>query len=65
MEKARSGNIAIAVLIGLLLGAFAYGAVKKGFTFFTFFPLFMAAFLVNVCKKNKAIGKEVKSRNLE
>ncbi|MFT3679928.1 MAG: hypothetical protein QM791_06625 [Ferruginibacter sp.] len=64
-KKAKANNTTTAVLIGVMIGASVFGAVKKGFTFFTLLPLAVAAFFANAQKKNKAIEKEVKRRNLQ
>lgn len=64
-KKVKTGNIIMAVLIGLMIATSVYGAVKKGLTFFTFFPLILVVFFVNAQKKNKEVEKEVKLRNLK
>lgn len=68
-KKSKTNKIINATLIGLLLGVFAYSAVKNGFTFFTFFPLFFVPILVNSANKKKEFEKELKkeinSRNIK
>lgn len=60
-KKLKTNKIVNATLIGLLLGVFAYSAVKNGFSFFTFFPLFFVLFLRNSGKKNSEFEKELKN----
>ena len=50
-KKLKTNKIVNATFIGLLLGVSAYSAVKNGFSFFTFFPLFFVLFLLNSGKK--------------
>lgn len=64
-KKAKSSKITAAVLIGMMIGTSVFAAVKSGFSFFTILPLLLAAFFANSYKKNIAIEKEVKSRNLK
>jgi glycosyltransferase involved in cell wall biosynthesis len=68
-KKFDTNKIINASLIGLLLGVFAYSAVKSGFTFFTFFPLFFAFILfIRGQKRNefeKELKNEISSRNLK
>jgi hypothetical protein len=61
LKKLKTNKIINATLIGLLLGIFAYGAVKNGFSFFTFFPLFFVPILVNSGKKKSEFEKELKN----
>lgn len=60
-KKLKTNKIVNATLIGLLLGVFAYSAVKNGFSFFTFFPLFFVLILLNSGKKNSEFEKELKN----
>ena len=68
-KKSKKNRIINAILIGILLGVFAYSAVKNGFTFFTFFPLFFVPIIVNSANKKKEFEKELKneinSRNIK
>lgn len=68
-KKSKTNRIINAILIGILLGVFAYSAVKNGFTFFTFFPLFFVPIIVNSANKKKEFEKELKneinSRNIK
>ncbi len=63
-KKMKSDNLINAVLIGLFIGVSVYGAVNKGFGFFTFFPLFFAYLLFKKKKDIKLIEDELKSRGL-
>lgn len=58
-KKLKTNKIINATLIGLLLGVFAYSAVKNGFSFFTFFPLLFVLFLLNSGKKKREFEKEL------
>ena len=68
-KKLKTNKIVNATLIGLLLGVSAYSAVKNGFSFFTFFPLFFAFILfIRGQKRNefeKELKNEISSRNLK
>lgn len=61
LKKLKTNKIINATLIGLLLGVSAYSAVKNGFSFFTFFPLFFVLFLLNSGKKSSEFEKELKN----
>lgn len=60
-KKLKTSKLTAAMLIGLLLGVFVYGAVKNGFTFFTFFPLVFAFILVNSGRKKMQFETDVKN----
>jgi hypothetical protein len=63
-QKLKSNSKTTAVIIGVFVGIAIYSAVRNGFGFFTFFPLFFAYILF---KKNniKDIENEMQSRNLK
>ncbi len=63
-KKIKSNNVLNALLIGLFIGVSIYSAVKNGFGFFTFFPLFFVYLLLKNGQNNQALAKELKSRNL-
>jgi hypothetical protein len=62
-KRVKQSNILTAFIIGLLIGVAIYSAVKNGFGFFTFFPLFFVYLLARNGKKQVEINKEIKSRN--
>lgn len=64
-KKTKSGSKIQAALIGLLIGVAIYSTVKKGFGFFTLFPLFFILILSKKNQRTKEIETEIKSRNLE
>lgn len=68
-KKLKTNKIINATLIGLFVGVFVYGAVKNGFTFFTFFPLFFALLLVNSGRKKiefeNELKNEINARNIK
>lgn len=63
-KKLKSSNIIHAFLIGTFIGVAVYSAVKNGFGFFTFFPLFFVYLLLKNEKKSKALNEQLESRNL-
>lgn len=63
LKKLNSNKTLHAVLIGAFIGVAVYSAVKNGFGFFTFFPLFFVYILLNSKKKIKRINEEIQSRN--
>lgn len=60
LKALNTNKLISATLIGLLLGVVVYSAVKSGFTFFTFFPLFFVALLINSGRKKKVFESELK-----
>lgn len=68
-KKLKTNKIINATLIGLFVGVFVYGAVKNGFTFFTFFPLLFALLLVNSGRKKiefeNELKNEINARNIK
>jgi hypothetical protein len=62
-KRVKQSNILTAFIIGLLIGVAIYSAVKNGFGFFTFFPLFFVYLLARNGKKQVKINKEINSRN--
>lgn len=64
-KKTKTSYLFNAVLIGLFIGVAAYSTFKKGFGFFTVFPLFFVFTLVKKGQDYKAIEREVKQRNLK
>ncbi|WP_158727975.1 MULTISPECIES: hypothetical protein [unclassified Flavobacterium] len=68
-KKLKTNKMYNAILIGSLLGIFTYSAVKNGFSFFTFFPLFFVLILGNSGKKirefEKELNNEIMYRNIK
>ena len=64
-KKSKSINTLNAVIFGTMTGIAIYSTVKNGFGLLTFFPLIFAPIAANHSKNNKAIEKELKSRNLK
>ena len=64
-KKIQNNKIVNAALMGLCIGIFIYSAVKNGFGFFTFFPLFLTYPFIKNGKKIKVLEDELKSRNLQ
>ncbi|HPI53706.1 MAG TPA: hypothetical protein PLU10_03380 [Chitinophagaceae bacterium] len=63
LKKLNSNKTLHAVLIGVFIGVAVYSAVKNGFGFFTFFPLFFVYILLDSKKKIKRINEEIHFRN--
>jgi uncharacterized membrane protein len=63
-KKMKSTSIINAVLFGVMIGIAIYSTIKKGFGFYTFFPLIFAFFAFNDSKKNKELKKVLQERNL-
>ena len=49
----------------MLIGIAVYSTVKNGFGFFTLFPLFFVLILFRNRKKEEALKKELKNRDLK
>lgn len=64
-KKAKSNKTLHAFLIGIFIGIAVYSAVKHGLGLPTLFPLVFVYLLIKNEKKSKALGDEMKSRNLE
>lgn len=62
LKKAKKNDTINAVLIGVFVGITIYSAIKKGFGFFTFLPLFFVYFLIKNSKTKKDIEAELNSR---
>ncbi len=64
-KKMRSNSIMNAVFIGVLIGIIIYSLVKNSLGLLTLFPLFLIYKLLKNSKKNKALEKLLKERNLK
>ena len=64
-KTVKTAQITSAVLVGIMIGIAVYSFVKKGLSFFTFFPLFFIPMLSVNSINFKAIKKEVEARNLK
>lgn len=64
-KKKQSMDVTNALLIGFMMGVVAYSIVKNTWGFFTLIPLFIAYKLYNNSKKDKALEKILKERNLK
>jgi len=63
-KKIKSNSITFAVLIGIMIGIAIYSTLKKGFGFFTLFPLFFILLASNNRARKKAVENQLKDRNL-
>jgi len=64
-QSRKSQTYISAVLIGFMLGIAVYSAVRNGFGFFTFFPLFFIPIFAGASKKHKAVKVEMQKRGLD
>ena len=54
-----------AILIAFMVCVAILTTIKKGFSFFTFFPLFFAPILVTKWMSYKAVNDEIKAREIQ
>jgi predicted permease len=64
-KAVKSGLIVSCVIMGFLVGIAIYSVVRNGIGFFTFFPLFFVFLIGKNQGTDKALLREIKSRNLE
>ncbi len=64
-KNMKSTPITNAILIGFLVGIIVYSIVVNSLGFFTLIPLFFAYKLIDKSKKNVALEKVLKERNLK
>jgi hypothetical protein len=64
-KKTKSALIINAAFIGFMIGIVVYSVVKNTYGFLTLIPLFFAYKAFNHTKVDKALEKEIKSRNLK
>ena len=63
-QKKRKKNYqTLAFIVGMLIGTAVYSTIKKGFGFFTIFPLFFALLVFNSKSSYDEIKKEIQLRN--
>lgn len=64
-KKMKSNSIINAVLIGFMIGVVVFSIVKNSLGLFTLIPLFFVYRLLNNSKRDKALEKLLKERNLK
>lgn len=64
-KKMKSNSIINAVLIGFMIGIVVFSIVKNSLGLFTLIPLFFVYRLLNNSKRDKALEKTLKERNLK
>lgn len=64
-KKMKSNPILNAVLIGFMIGVVVFSIVKNSLGLFTLIPLFFVYKLLNQSKRDKALEKLLKERNLK
>lgn len=63
-KKRKSANTLLKVFIGLMIGTAIFTTFKKGFGFFTLFPVFFIPLAINANKSYQETLQELKSRKL-
>jgi hypothetical protein len=63
-KKRKSASNLLKVVIGIMIGTAVFTTFKKGFGFFTLFPVFFMPLAINANKSYQETQKELKSRNL-
>lgn len=61
----KSLLMVFSVLISLMICVAIFTTINKGFSFFTYFPLFFAPILVTKWLSYKAINDEIKAREIQ
>lgn len=64
-KKMKSNSIVNALLIGFLIGIIIYSIVKSSLGLLTLIPLFFVYKLVNSSKKDEALKRLLKERDLK
>lgn len=64
-KNIKSNPILHAVLIGFMIGIVVFSVVKNSLGLFTLIPLFFVYKLLNHSKRDKALEKILKERNLK
>ncbi len=63
-KKRKSAYNLLKVVIGIMIGTAIFTTFKKGFGFFTLFPVFFLPLAINANKSYKETLQELNSRNL-
>jgi riboflavin transporter FmnP len=63
-KKRKDGYTLFKFVIGLMIGTAIFTTFKKGFGFFTLFPVFFMPLAINANKSYQETQKELKSRNI-
>lgn len=64
LKKKKSSSKLLTVVIGLMIGTAIFTTFKKGFDFFTVFPLFFIPLAITSKSSYDEVKKEIESRNL-
>lgn len=64
-KRTKPSPVVDAFFIGFLVGIIIYSVVMNSWGFLTLIPLFMVYWLVKKSKRNEAVKKELKERNLQ
>lgn len=59
LKNLKTDKIIDAVIVGFTVGIFAYGLIKSGFGFFTFFPLLIGYLIIKNSENKKILEKEI------
>jgi hypothetical protein len=64
-QKKTKGRLFIqSILLMLLIGTSIFITIKKGFNFFTIFPVFILIIFIPTLQLYNKVNKEIKTRNL-
>lgn len=64
-KKAKYSSITMALFIGMLAGIIFYSIIKNSWGFLTLIPLYFIFKAIDTSKEQKAVEKEMQSRNLK
>ncbi len=63
-KKRKSAYTLLKVFLGLMIGTAIFTTFKKGFGFFTLFPVFFIPLAINTSKSHQETLQELKTRKL-
>jgi hypothetical protein len=65
VNKAKSSRIMDAFFFGFLIGIILYSVAINSWGFLSLIPLFLIYLFLKKSKRNEALKKEIKARNLQ
>lgn len=63
LKKNKSAYTVISVIVSLLIGVAAYSTMKKGFSFFSVYPLIFAPIIISRYKQYREVLTEIEERS--
>jgi hypothetical protein len=63
LKKNKAAYTVMSVIVSLLVGVAAYSTLKKGFSFFSVYPLIFAPIVISRYKQYKEVLNEINERN--